>query len=155
MFLTFTGRSHRTIRIRIQIATESREIKPCAKLSKTRLLQKIGDTPVKGADSKWHRRYTPPCRAPGCSYTPVAALSAVLSVSQGCRSHPHPPKGPVAPHPEPPVALQGGGAASIVHLRVSRYTLTLSADFDVCEWSREGTSELQTFSRPRNSTVTL
>ena len=33
--------------------------------------------------TEWHKRYTPPpCRGPGCSYTPVAALSAVLSVSQ-------------------------------------------------------------------------
>ena len=35
----------------------------------------------------------PPCRTPGCSYTPVAALSAVSRVSQGCRSY-TPLKGP-------------------------------------------------------------
>ena len=35
------------------------------------------------------------------SYTPVAALSTISRVSQGCRSY-TPPKGPVAPHPGPP-----------------------------------------------------
>ena len=43
--------------------------------------------------TKWRRCYTPPCRAPGCSYTPVAALSAVSRVSKGCRSY-TPFKGP-------------------------------------------------------------
>ena len=52
--------------------------------------------------SKWRRRDTPPCRAPGCSYTPVAALSTASNVSQGRRSY-TPLKGPVAPHPGPPL----------------------------------------------------
>ena len=81
---------------------------------------------------------TPPCRTTGCSYAPVAALSAVSSVSQGCRSYTPPPrKGSVAPHSAQPcrvsrvvcsernpVALQ---RVEQLHLRVSRYTLTLSA----------------------------
>ena len=55
--------------------------------------------------AKWRRRYPSPCRAPRCS--PVAALSAVSSVSQ--RRHSYtvtpPPKGPAAPHPGPPCGL--------------------------------------------------
>ena len=52
-----------------------------------------------------------PCRAPVCSYTPVAALSALSSVWQGCRSYP--PKGPVAPHPgNLPCLLRGEGCST-------------------------------------------
>ena len=36
---------------------------------------------------------TPPCRAPGCSYTPAAALSTISSVLQRCRNY-IPPKAP-------------------------------------------------------------
>ena len=59
----------------------------------------------------------PPCRAPGCSHTPVAALSAVSSVSQGCRGGvagvsqgcrsytPPPPRALSHPIPDTPVTL--------------------------------------------------
>ena len=73
------------------------------------------------------------CGAPGCSYTPVAALSAVSRVSQGCRSYPHPPKGPVAPHPGPPCrvsrvlwtseTLSRSKGCSCYPVRVSPHTL--------------------------------
>ena len=90
-----------------------------------------------------------PCRAPECSYTLVAALSAVSSVSEGVAATAL-PKGPV---PDPSVAVilaLGKGGCSILppargvagsldlqnpfalqgveqlHLRVSRYTWTLS-----------------------------
>ena len=48
--------------------------------------------PLSGTDAT-----PPPCRAPGCSYTPVAALSAVLRVLQGCRRYT-----PTPNHPGPP-----------------------------------------------------
>ena len=41
--------------------------------------------------AKWCRRYTSPCRAPGCSYTPDPALYTVLSVSQGVATATPPP----------------------------------------------------------------
>ena len=88
-----------------------------------------------------------PCRTPGCSYTPVAALSAVSNVlqrrpPQRALSHPIPDpavalilalgRGCVALPPASgvagsldlrnPVALQG---VEQLHLRVSRCTLTL------------------------------
>ena len=45
----------------------------------------VDQSTLSGADAT-----PPPCRAPGCSYTPVAVI---LSVSQGCRSY-TPSKGP-------------------------------------------------------------
>ena len=106
---------------------------------------------LSGADA------TPPSVAlQGVATPPVAALSAVLSVSQGYRSHPPPPKGPIPDPPPPcsthlgswegevdvalpsprgvagsldlrnPVALQG---LEQLHLRVSRYTLALTGGF--------------------------
>ena len=54
----------------------------------------------------------PPRRAPRGSYTPVAALSAVSSVSQGCRkgvaaTHPPPQWALSHPIPDPPVGCRG------------------------------------------------
>ena len=87
----------------------------------------------------------PPSRAPGCSYAPVAALSTGSSVSQG-----PPQNSPVTPHPGPPCPTYLGSwdgalppargvtgrldlrnpfvlqGVELLHLRVSRYTLTLS-----------------------------
>ena len=67
---------------------------------------------------------TTPCRAPRCSYTPVVALSAVSSVSQGCRSYipPPPPPQRARSHPIPhrgcfgalkPCCAPRGGAATL------------------------------------------
>ena len=90
-----------------------------------------GGSGLSGADAT-----PPPCRAPRCSYTPVAAHSAVLSVcSRGVAATP-PPKAPAAPLSlsatagvvagaltlENPVALQG---VEQLHCSVSRYTFPL------------------------------
>ena len=50
----------------------------------------------------WTMPIHPPCRTPGCSYTPIAALSAVSSVSQGCRSYMPPQTALSHPIPDPP-----------------------------------------------------
>ena len=90
----------------------------------------------------------PVAQTQGDSYTPVTALSAVSSVSQGCRSHPP----PLAPQPGHPCSThlgswEGGGCSTAtgedvvcgldlrnhvvlpgveqLNLRVSRCTLTL------------------------------
>ena len=81
---------------------------------------------LSGADATVH-----PCRAPVCSYTPVAALAAVSSVAGVSKLHPPPPQS-VLSHPIPdfpvgccrqldlrsPVALQG---MERLHLRALRF----------------------------------
>ena len=82
----------------------------------------------------------PPCRAPGWSYTPVAALSAISSVAGVSQLQPPLLKGPVAPHPGLPCRVSVAGSLDFqnpvalqrvehLHLRVSRYTLTLRRNF--------------------------
>ena len=94
-----------------------------------------------GFPPKWRRRYTPPCRSPGCS-TVVEALSAVSSVSQECCSYTT-PKGPVAPHPgtpcrasRPPKPCRAprGGAATLASV-----ALHFDTEFPTLEISRTRT----------------
>ena len=69
----------------------------------------VGSLPLSGADATLPRR-----RAPGCSYIPVAALSAVSSVAGVSQLTPPPSKAPVAPQSRTPLQqlcwlLAGGG----------------------------------------------